>query len=81
MRIDAHRFLAFILLLLTFCLKTLGCTLVVVAGSATDDGRPLLFKNRDSSNAYMVEMRIEQNSGFICFKSIKKNHRIQYYTY
>ena len=61
MRIGAHRFLAFILL-------------VVVAGSATDDGRPLLFKNRDSSNAYMVEMRIEQNSGFICFKSIKKNH-------
>ena len=74
MRIGAHRFLAFILLLLTFCLKTLGCTLVVVAGSATDDGRPLLFKNRDSSNAYMVEMRIEQNSGFICFKSIKKNY-------
>lgn len=74
MRIGAHRFLAFILLLLTFCLKTLGCTLVVVAGSATDDGRPLLFKNRDSSNAYMVEMRIEQNSGFICFKSIMKNH-------
>ena len=64
MRIGVHRFLAFILLLLTFCLKMLGCTIVVVAGSATDDGRPLLFKNRDSSNAYMVAMRIEQNSGF-----------------
>ena len=74
MRIGVHRFLVVLLLLFTFCLKMSGCTIVVVAGSATDDGRPLLFKNRDSSNAYMVEMRIEQNSGFICFKSIKKNH-------
>ncbi|MBR3079757.1 MAG: hypothetical protein IKH01_08075 [Prevotella sp.] len=62
MRIGVCRFLAFILLLLTFCLKMLGCTIVVVAGSSTDDGRPLLFKNRDSSNAYMVEMRIEHDT-------------------
>ena len=53
-----------ILLALTFSLRTLGCTIMIVAASATEDGRPLLFKNRDSSNAYMVDIRIEQQEGF-----------------
>ena len=53
-----------ILLALPFCMRTLDCTLMIVAASATEDGRPMLFKNRDSSNAFMVDMRIDQQEGF-----------------
>lgn len=41
-----------------------ACTMVLVSGRATPDGRPLMFKNRDSSDGYKVEMRIVRGEGF-----------------
>ncbi len=58
------RVLLTVLFALTLCLRALGCTVMIVAASATDDGRPLLFKNRDSSSAYMVDIRADQQEGF-----------------
>ena len=63
-KMKTKKLLITILLALPFCMRTLGCTLMIVAASATEDGRPILFKNRDSSNAYMVDMRIDQQEGF-----------------
>ena len=60
----AKRPLFTIILILLASLEALGCTVMIVAASATKDGRPLLFKNRDSSSAYMVEMRVENGNGF-----------------
>ena len=60
----ARRPLFTIILVLLASLEALGCTVMIVAASATKDGRPLLFKNRDSSSAYMVEMRVEDGNGF-----------------
>ncbi len=37
---------------------------MVVAASATEDGRPLLFKNRDNSSSYMVEMSVRNGDGY-----------------
>lgn len=45
-------------------LETVACTLVLVSGKATADGRPLLLKNRDSSEAPLVEMRMVKDEGF-----------------
>ena len=45
-------------------LQAAACTLVLVSGKATADGRPLLLKNRDSSDAPLVEMRVEKDEGF-----------------
>lgn len=58
------RLIVTILLALPFCLRMLGCTVMIVAASATEDGRPMLFKNRDSANAYMVDIRIDHQEGF-----------------
>ena len=58
------RLIVTILLALPFCLRMLGCTVMIVAPSATEDGRPVLFKNRDSANAYMVDIRIDHQEGF-----------------
>jgi len=58
------RLIVTILLVLPFCLRMLGCTVMIVAASATEDGRPVLFKNRDSANAYMVDIRIDHQEGF-----------------
>ncbi len=52
------------ILLQVFSLRTLACTVLVVAASATEDGRPLLLKNRDSAGSYWVEMRVEQKDGY-----------------
>ena len=60
----ARRPLLTIVLVLMASLEALGCTVMIVAASATKDGRPLLFKNRDSSSAYMVEMKVEDGNGF-----------------
>ena len=60
----ARRSLLIIFLALFASLEALGCTVMIVAASATKDGRPLLFKNRDSSSALMVEMRVENGNGF-----------------
>lgn len=60
----ARRPLLTIVLVLLASLEALGCTVMIVAASATKDGRPLLFKNRDSSSAYMVEMKVEDGNGF-----------------
>ncbi len=56
--------LCLILFISPFCLRTLGCTVMIVAASSTEDGRPLLFKNRDSSSAYMVDVRVDQQEGY-----------------
>ena len=61
---QTKKLLMMTLLALPFCMRALGCTLIIAAASATEDGRPMLFKNRDSSNAYMVDMRIDQQEGF-----------------
>lgn len=45
-------------------LEGVACTLVLVSGNATVDGRPLLLKNRDSSEAPLVEMRVVKDEGF-----------------
>ncbi len=58
------RVLLTVLFALPLYLRALGCTVMIVAASATDDGRPLLFKNRDSSSAYMVDIRADQHEGF-----------------
>ncbi|MCR5819996.1 MAG: hypothetical protein K6F94_03475 [Bacteroidaceae bacterium] len=58
------RALLTLLFALPLCLRALGCTVMIVAASATDDGRPLLFKNRDSSSAYMVDIKADQHEGF-----------------
>lgn len=39
-----------LLALITAALPALPCTVAVVSGKATPDGRPLLWKNRDTSN-------------------------------
>ncbi len=61
---QTKKLLMMTLLALPFCMRALGCTVMIAAASATEDGRPMLFKNRDSSNAYMVDMRIDQQEGF-----------------
>ena len=38
--------------------------MVLVSGSATADGRPLMFKNRDSAEGYNVDMRIVRGEGY-----------------
>lgn len=60
----AARWMLFVCLILLASMEALGCTVMIVAASATKDGRPLLFKNRDSSSAFMVEMRVEGTNGF-----------------
>ena len=45
-------------------LEAAACTLVLLSGKATADGRPLLLKNRDSSEAPLVEMRMVKDEGF-----------------
>ncbi|MCR4853316.1 MAG: hypothetical protein K5893_06985 [Prevotella sp.] len=37
---------------------------MLVSASSTEDGRPLLFKNRDSLAAYMVDIGVDQQEGF-----------------
>ena len=54
----------FIFLAFLVCAEALSCTVIIASSSATKDGRPLLFKNRDSSSAYMLEMRVENGNGF-----------------
>lgn len=44
-KMKTKKLLITILLALPFCMRTLGCTLMIVAASATEDGRPMLFKN------------------------------------
>ena len=41
-----------------------ACTMVLVSGSATADGRPLMCKNRDSAEGYNVDMRIVRGEGY-----------------
>ena len=47
-----------------FMLEGHACTMVLVSGNATADGRPLMFKNRDSDDSLGVEMRIVEPRGF-----------------
>ena len=37
---------------------------MVVAASVTEDGRPLLFKNRDNSSSYWMKMSVNDDDGF-----------------
>lgn len=50
-----------------------ACTMVLVSGSATVDGRPLMFKNRDSSSGYLVEMEIVRDEGFAYLAQFHKS--------
>ncbi|MBD3424973.1 MAG: hypothetical protein GF417_11100, partial [Candidatus Latescibacteria bacterium] len=44
------RYLAALLILLSFPHHSFSCTSAVISGRATPDGRPLLWKHRDSSS-------------------------------
>lgn len=39
--------------------KTLACTSFIVSGKATKDGRPLIFKNRDTGDANNVVVVVQ----------------------
>ena len=56
----------FIICLFAFLLILDGnaCTMVLVSGKATSDGRPLMFKIRDSDDGLGVEMRIVETECF-----------------
>ena len=61
-----------LLLLCVVCLQalaSLACTSFIVSGRVTPDGRPLMFKNRDTGNQvfylYFVEIILFLQDGVI----------------
>lgn len=52
------------LILCWYCLDAASCTLLVASGKSTSDGRPLLFKIRDSSTSMNIDMKIIPGDGY-----------------
>ena len=52
------------LIVVVFHLSVNACTIVAVAGKATDDGRPLLLKNRDSGT-WDIQIKSGQGSKYM----------------
>ena len=50
-----------------------ACTMVLVSGKATSDGRPLMLKNRDSGDGLGVEMRIVETERFTYLGQFSKS--------
>ena len=49
---------AFVLFAVAACLPADACTTAVISGRATADGRPLLWKNRDTSTTRRNEVDV-----------------------
>ena len=59
--INNKSYLSIILLIavLTSAIRASACTSVIVSGRITKDGRPMLFKNRDTSNQNNVAVLVK----------------------
>ncbi len=57
-KINRRIFLTLVLVLLSVDIAT-ACTSVIVSGKITKDGRPLIFKNRDTYNLDNVSVLVQ----------------------
>ena len=66
-----------VVLLFVFACKTVACTSFIVSGKATKDGRPMIFKNRDTgevNNVVVVEQGdLYRYMGITAFSDKKPN--------
>lgn len=68
------------LVCILFSLKVEACTIVAVSGSVTNDGRPMLLKNRDSSMGTLcVKINNDQNYTYLCQYSINYGYALAGY--
>lgn len=58
--------ISLLFLILLFQIQGIACTIVAVSGRITDDGRPLLLKNRDSDN-YNIYLKIAKGNRYVYF--------------
>ena len=59
-----------ILALTLLCARALACTTAIVSAGASGSGRPLLFKQRDTSNPYNVVVNIPSTDGKYAYTAV-----------
>ncbi len=76
--------LIFLLALLTSFHTAYSCTIAVISGSITPDGRPLLWKNRDINNSNYDTQEVRyydngQHGGYLCLVTTGRHDEITSY--
>ena len=62
-----YKFYILLLLIFTYNINNLhSCTIAVLSGKITDNGKPYLFKNRDGSNGDFEVTLVDKNSALQC---------------